>query len=42
MGQVRNQSQVAYSVSSGGSVVPASPGLGKSQTGLMVGMRHSF
>ncbi len=40
-GQVRNGAAADYSVSNG-TVVPASPGLGKSQTGFMVGMRHSF
>lgn len=41
VGHVRNDDNVGYSVS-GGTAVPASPGLGKGQTGLMVGLAHSF
>ena len=41
LGHVRNDDQVGYSVS-GGTAAPASPGLGKSQTGVMVGLFHSF
>lgn len=40
-GHVFNQSAVGYSVS-GGTAVPVSPGLGKGQTGVMLGMRHNF
>ena len=40
-GHVFNGSRVAYSVS-GGSAVPASPGVGQGQTGLMAGLRHQF
>ena len=41
LGRVHNQSRVGYSVSST-TIVPASPGLGRSQTGAMFGMRHTF
>lgn len=40
-GYLKNDAQVGYSVSAG-SLVPASPGLGRSQAGMMVGFRHSF
>lgn len=40
-GLVRNDALVGYSVS-GGTAAPASPGLGRNQTGFMVGIRHSF
>lgn len=40
-GYVRNDAQVGYSASAG-SFVPASPGLGRSQLGTMLGFRHSF
>lgn len=41
VGTVHNDANVGYSVS-GGTAVPASPGLGKSQVGVMVGLFHSF
>lgn len=41
VGHVRNGDAVGYSVS-GGTAAAASPGLGKNQTGLMVGLAHSF
>lgn len=41
IGNVQNDANVGYSVS-GGTAVPASPGLGKNQTGLMVGLFHTF
>ncbi|MDH5857189.1 porin [Lampropedia aestuarii] len=40
-GYLKNDAQVGYSVSAG-TPVPASPGLGRSQAGMMVGFRHSF
>lgn len=40
-GYVHNEKNVDYSVSSS-TITPASPGLGRSQTGLMIGIRHSF
>lgn len=41
VGYVHNGAAVGYSVS-GGTAAAASPGLGRSQTGLMVGLAHSF
>ncbi|KAF1020273.1 MAG: Outer membrane porin protein 32 [Paracidovorax wautersii] len=41
VGRVFNGDAVGYSVS-GGTSAPASPGLGRDQTGYMIGMRHSF
>lgn len=40
-GYVDNKGTLSYSVS-GSSIVPAAPRAGESQTGLMVGVRHSF
>jgi predicted porin len=40
-GVVRNDDNVGYSVS-GGTSTPVSPGLGKGQTGLMLGLFHAF
>lgn len=41
VGHARNQSGVGYSVS-GGTAAPVSPGLGNNQTGVMVGVTHTF
>lgn len=41
VGHVRNDTAVGYSVS-GGTATPASPGLGQNQTGLMLGISHTF
>ncbi|MFC4621135.1 porin [Comamonas nitrativorans] len=41
IGTVHNDANVGYSVS-GGTAAPASPGLGKGQTGVMVGLFHAF
>jgi len=41
VGHVSNDRSVAYSISAGGAQ-PSVPVVGGSQSGLMLGMRHSF